>query len=285
MRFRTRALALTGGVLLCLAAVEPAVADAQTRVAVRVAPRRTVVLGGYYYRPYYDPFYDPWFGFGYPGYRGYYGYQRRYYDMSAALRLQVKPRDTQVFLDGYYAGTVDDFDGVFQRLDVQPGDHTLDLYLPGHRSVQQKVFLQPGKTASVKLTMEPLAPGDPEPVRPSGGAPSGSAARDDRPIDASPRRPAPRGSRAGSSPDDRAVTRNDADYGSLAIRVQPGAASITIDGEKWEGPASDERLVLQLSAGRHVIEAQKDGYRRYTTEVTVRNGETATLNVSLTKAD
>jgi hypothetical protein len=63
----------------------------------------SVGVGGYPYYPYYYPFYP------------YYGYA---YDPSAHLRLQVTPREAEVFVDGYYAGTVDDFDGSFQAARV-----------------------------------------------------------------------------------------------------------------------------------------------------------------------
>jgi hypothetical protein len=75
----------------------------------------------------------------------------------------------------------------------------------------------------------------------------------------------------------------DATYGTLTLRVQPGEANVRIDGERWDGPQGEERLVVQLPAGRHVIDIQKDGFRQYTTEVTVQSGETATLNVALTR--
>ena len=65
--------------------------------------------------------------------------------------------------------------------------------------------------------------------------------------------------------------------------MQPGDATVLIDGERWEGAQGDERLVVELAAGRHVIDVQKDGYRRYTTEITVRAGETTTLNIALTR--
>ena len=42
-------------------------------------------------------------------------------------------------------------------------------------------------------------------------------------------------------------------------------------------------MVVKLSTGRHVIQIEKEGYRHYNTEVTVRNGESSTLNVALTK--
>ena len=64
---------------------------------------------------------------------------QRYGDGSS-LRLQVTPRDTEVFIDDYYVGTVDDFDGFFQRLRLEPGEHEVTLYLPGHRTAKQMVY-------------------------------------------------------------------------------------------------------------------------------------------------
>ena len=61
----------------------------------------------YYYRPYvYRPwFYDAWLPYGYP-YSWYqpYGYYGRGYDGAASVRLQVEPKETEVFIDGYWAG-------------------------------------------------------------------------------------------------------------------------------------------------------------------------------------
>ena len=288
MRVRTPIFITATVAVLLASALEPLEAFAQRRAVVRVAPRRTVVVGvgvgSYYYR---RPYYDPWY-FGYPWYAGYYAYPQRYYryDLGASLRLQVSPRQTEVFVDGYYAGNVDEFDGVFQRLDIEPGEHEIELYLPGHRTVVQRVYLQPGKTSRIRLEMQPLGPGEPEPVKPSGT----SAITPSRP-GAGPgasRRPGPQ-PRDSRADDDGGVVRTDPDvrtandYGSLALRVQPGPATITIDGERWEGPEGNERLVVELPPGRHVIEVQKDGYRRYTTEITVSAGEATTLNVALTR--
>jgi hypothetical protein len=69
----------------------------------------------------------------------------------------------------------------------------------------------------------------------------------------------------------------------LTLRVQPGDASITIDGERWEGPSDNERLTIQLPAGSHNIQIRKDGYRTYNTDVTLRRGENTPVNVALTK--
>src|SRR5262249_28550863 len=71
--------------------------------------------------------------------------------------------------------------------------------------------------------------------------------------------------------------------GSVVIQVQPGGADIVVDGAHWPAPARpDERLVLQLSPGHHVIEVHKSGYRDLRTEVDVRPGEATPVNASLT---
>lgn len=266
-------LSALGAVLLAsLAMPEPVSAQ---RTAVRVVRRPVVV------RAYYGPaFYDPWFyGYRYPWYPGFYGYQRGYYDLSGSLRLQVSPRETEVFIDGYYAGTVDDFDGVFQRLHVEPGEHELELFLPGYRSVRQRIYLQPGRTTRIRLDMQELGPGDPAPVRPAAAAGAVRRAPQDRDVI---RRRDPRDRR--DDPDADGGARDaDTSYGRISLRVQPADATVLIDGERWEGPAPDERLIVELAPGRHVIEIEKDGYRRYTTELDVRRGDTTSLNVSLTR--
>ena len=317
--------------------VRVASASPSQRVAVasdvRVASRSAVVVsGGYHYGyPYgrygypYGGYYGGYplyptygfgisfgFGYGYPyaypygyggyGYPGYaWGPYPYYYDGSASLRLQVQPREAEVFVDGYYAGVVDNFDGTFQRLNLEPGEHEVQLYLPGHRSVVQQLYLQPGKTTSIKRAMEPLAPGEAEPVKPAPEPAIRESQPQKAPNSSASRRPSPYSPYSSSTPSapsapssrqprDGEVTVSElppdptlAGYGTVALKVQPGPASITIDGEKWEGPAQDEPLVVQLTAGQHVISVQKDGYRQYTTEVTVRQGRTATLNVALTR--
>jgi hypothetical protein len=266
--------------------------------------RSTLVFGGWGY-PYsgwgYPAFYGGW---GYPafyggwGYSGYYGpayyaqfpvYGPYRYDGSGSVRLQVQPREAEVFVDGYYAGTVDDFDGVFQRLNVEPGEHEVQLYLSGYRLFQQRVYLQPGKTFSIKHTLEPLAPGESAPLRPvAGGAPSarfddgsGSVAaagsrgrRGQGPAADAARGERPGRGRQGGAPEG---------FGSLSLRVQPADAEVLIDGEPWKGPAGNEPLIVQLGAGIHHVEIHKEGYRTYLTDLAVGNGQVRTLNVALTK--
>ena len=274
-----RALTLALGTLAMVASpMLTGDAQAQGRRGPRRAapPRAGGIVVGAYYRPlflspvYYDPFYDPWW-YPYP-YGGWYRpYGPAHLDDSTSLRLQVSPRETQVYVDGYYAGTVDDYDGMFQRLHLEPGHHDITLYLPGHRTTSQGIFLQDRGTFRIRHTMEPLGPGeiaDPRPVPPPGAA---SAPRPSR--DRAPSR--------GVDPPESDVVRGDASFGAIAIRVQPADAELLIDGERWDGPGDDEALVVQIAPGVHRIEARKEGYRTYSAEVTVTAAETTPLNVSL----
>ena len=234
-----------------------------------ITPRRGgVVIGAYYrplydssfYNPFYNRFYDPWFPFRYGAYPQYpYG---PFYGPESALRLQVSPRTAEVYVDGYYAGTVDDFDGIFQRLRLESGEYEVTLYLPGYRTVTQRLRLLPDRTLSVKHVMVPLAPTDPPEPRPVATGPQ-------------PSRELPAPAASGSGAD------LDASFGAIAIRVQPADADVLIDGERWEGPADDEALVLQVAPGPHRIEVRKDGYRGYTAQIDVRAGQTAPINISL----
>lgn len=259
--------------------VWPAEAEAQRRRVIRRAPVRTSVFLGvgvgapYYYRPW---FYDPWFGYGYPyGWYPPYGYYGRGYAV-ASLRLQVEPKETEVFIDGYWAGTVDDFDGFFQRLHLEPGEHEVELYLAGHRSLRQKVYLQPSGTFRIRHTMAPLGPGeaaDPRPTAPAGPPPPRPGERRDR-----YERP-----ERGEQPEQRPESPERGAFGAVTLRVQPADAEILIDGESWEGPEMSERLVIQLPEGEHRIEVRRDGFATYTSTIGIRRGETSTLNVSLAR--
>lgn len=181
----------------------------------------------------------------------------------SSLQLQVTPRETEVFVDGYFAGKVDAFDGRFQRLHIQPGEHELTLYLDGHRTIKQTIRVRPRSSFRIRYEMTPLAAGEAPVVRPS------------RP----PRPPAPPDAPAAESD----AARVDG-YGAVSIRVQPADAEVLIDGKRWEN-GTEKPLVVELSAGVHSVEVRKDGYRGYTAQVDVRGKETSSINVSLSKGE
>ena len=129
------------------------------------SPRRSYVVP-YGYRPYgRRPGWSLNLYFGSPyAYRsgGYYnrGYNQGNYGYYAipqgfaygSLRIVDAPRDAQVFVDGYYAGVVDDYDGVFQRLNLEPGEHQLEVEpYPGAPPLSYDVYVEPGRTVTVHV--------------------------------------------------------------------------------------------------------------------------------------
>ena len=118
----------------------------------------------------YDPF---WSGYSY-GYRGSYAYglTGTYPGYSAygyapdpfdargprgGLRLRIQPKDAEVFVDGYYAGIVDEFDGHFQHLDLVPGPHHVEVYAPGYEPLKFDVNIQPHHTTQYEGRLTPTA--------------------------------------------------------------------------------------------------------------------------------
>jgi len=109
---------------------------------------------GYFYDPlmwgYYSPYgyaggYDPYYGGG-----GYGQYSRDRYRDVGGLRLKVKPEHGQVYVDGYYVGEVDDFDGIFQKLPIEAGAHRIEIRAPGYETVQFEVMVIAGETVTYK---------------------------------------------------------------------------------------------------------------------------------------
>jgi hypothetical protein len=257
-------------------------ADAQVGISVNVP----FVSVGLYSNPYVYPS-----AYGVPVQWGPYPYPYPYpfhppADPGAAIRLEVKPKEAEVYVDGYYAGVVDDYDGTFQRLRVPPGNHTITLYLDGYHSVTQQINLQPDNTFRIKYTMVKLGgsePPDPRPVQPAtppeGAMPPQAGAP--QPGEPRPMPPARRGAPQRPMPPPPPDNQQNAPYGTLAIRVQPADAEILIDGQPWHGPASNSGLVVEVAEGQHAVDIRRNGYIGYVTEVQVRRGETTPLNVSL----
>jgi PEGA domain len=125
---------------------------------------------GFYYDPlWYDPFYYDPFGGGYYG-GGYYGggyggggysgggYGGGGYSKvgTGSVRLKIKPRDAQVYVDGYFVGTVDQFDGLFQKLSIDGGSHRIEIRAEGRETIQLDVLITPGETVTYQGELKHL---------------------------------------------------------------------------------------------------------------------------------
>jgi hypothetical protein len=267
-----RHILLIGAAVAVALLLTPLGAEAQRRGRGPGPVVRTsvIVVGGIGYPRYalYDPWYDPWFGW--------YQYPRRYppngpysdprYDFSAAVRIEVTPKNARVFVDGYAAGEVDDFDGVFQRLHVRPGGHEIAIYLEGYRTQHHAIYVRPGATERIRGSMEPLGAGETSQLP----APAPETPDANRPEDTARRRPPSMGDREAP-----------ARFGTLLVRVQPADAEIFIDGERWSTTAGQEPIAVRLPEGRHRVEIRREGFAAYAEDVLIRVNRGLTLNVSL----
>jgi hypothetical protein len=123
----------------------------------------------YYYTPYsfgygplgrghfyFDLHYSSYIWHPYSVYR--YGTYGTYGYPIGELRLKVHPRDAQVFIDGYYAGRVDDFDGVFQSLRLEEGEYQVEIVLPGYEPLAFDVRIFPGEKTTYEGDLIPELP-------------------------------------------------------------------------------------------------------------------------------
>jgi len=275
-----------------------------SRGSIFISPQRTVI---------YPPWYGPWgypygYGGGYP-YPGQYPY--RYYSDDADLRIQTTPRETEVYIDGARAGIVDDFDGVFQRLHLRPGDHEVTLYLQGYRSWSERRYFGPHSDQRILHTMLPLAsgqPDDPRPVPPPAmnppvrnpdprddsrydprdprdpGYDRPMPRRDPRPLPApaEPRPADPRMDPRVQPPPPQTPTIDPRSFGTLSVSVNPSDAEITLDEQK-QSLTNGNRLSIQLSEGVHHLVIKKNGYGTFETDLQIRRGRTLSFDVNLVK--
>jgi hypothetical protein len=113
--------------------------------------------GGWYY-PGYGGYWWPYGYYGWSsgywgGYPGGWGGGTVYYSNrgeGASLRVLVDPAEARVYVDGYYAGVVDDYDGVFQHLNLEAGSHHIEIEAEDYPLVAFDVLIQPGRTITYR---------------------------------------------------------------------------------------------------------------------------------------
>ncbi len=111
---------------------------------------------GSYVGSYWGPAWGlgPGWGWGWNG-PGYYGY-----DTQSGIRLEVKgpnPKNAVVYVNGAYAGAVDDFNSWYQSLRLVPGTYDLKIEAKGYKPLDLKVAIPPGQTIVYRGTLEPAA--------------------------------------------------------------------------------------------------------------------------------
>ncbi len=72
-----------------------------------------------------------------------------------ALDLNVKPKNTQVYLNGNHIGVTGKFDGSPNYLWLKEGTYELTFYNEGYMTVVQEFAIHAGAVMDVKLRLVP----------------------------------------------------------------------------------------------------------------------------------
>lgn len=260
--------------------------------------------GGYSRGGYYGGYY-PYSGWGYWGYPyyGWYGgwgwggyawstpyYRTGYYTSSGykasgSMRVIVKPSKTRVYVDGYYSGTADDFDGMFQRLDVTAGRHEIAFKLEGYRTHRVQIYVDADETLKLRHEMVAGEGESAEDLVPPEAALREREEKEElerikrephREWPAAPSPQAQAGAPAvalGSAPEPETGT-------AVVLDVEPADASVYVDGE-FRGTVGELRQVW-LAPGKHRVEIVRPGFVTLDREIEV-GAEPVPLNLRLEK--
>lgn len=228
----------------------------------------------------------------------------------AVVKTDVSPEEAQIYLDGKYIGTADDFDGMPDFLYLGPGKYHLEFRLPNYETfatdldvtrgqrvrLDQKLKLAPGKSALDEFPPTsqgtPLgrvftkgAEGTSEAAPPPPPAPRHRTRRDDGWTD----RDAPP-SREGISEEQMDVRpeplpRPASNRARMRFRVTPEDAVVYVD-DRYLGAGGDlesnPRGVV-TDPGKHTITVVRPGYKTKTVDITVRVGAPVDVVVELEK--
>ena len=193
------------------------------------------------------------------------GSSRRYRDIGqGALDLDLRPKTTEIYVDGAYVGIADQYDGFPTYLWLDEGTYDLAFYKQGHETVFRRYTIYPGVTIDVD---DRLRPGEAVlPVPPVGAAYPAGEATATAPSSAAP----PAG-----------VTSSDS--GRIAIAATPGDAAVYLDGH-FVGTAAEIAELgagLIVEPGDHVVDIIRPGYDNQRVPVSVAAGERIDVKLDL----
>jgi len=122
----------------------------------------------YGYAPYGSYGYAPYGSYGlYGSYSGYGEESSRPAESpTGQIQLKVKPKEAQVYVDGYFVGSVEDFEGWGKHLTVkaapEPGQvHKIEIRYPGYETLSFEVSMTPGQSITYRGELKKGAPEQP----------------------------------------------------------------------------------------------------------------------------
>ena len=244
---------------------------------------------GYYGGGYYS-YGSPYWGGWWRGPSVYGGTSFRYPALPAfaIVDTDISPEAAEVWLDGVYIGTADDFDGYPDYLYLKPGSYRLEFRYQGYETYGINLDARSGQKVNLDKDMPELASrGKAEPFDPArkpmpygrlfepGGKPASLAA---------PRREdgeEPRTNLAEKTP----LPPLAANQGILRILVLPDDAAVYLD-DRMIGMAEElsaNSRGVRAGIGPHTVAVMRPGFKTKTFDVEVIAGKAVNVVVELEK--
>ena len=115
----------------------------------------------------YGGWYNPWGYYSYDPFYPYYPYSTYGYTDQpvddddrrpakielGSLRIKASPATAKVYVDGMLMGMVDDFDGLRNHLELEPGLHRIELRAEGYATLAKDVTVTTS-TTTLRLTLK-----------------------------------------------------------------------------------------------------------------------------------
>ncbi len=73
-----------------------------------------------------------------------------------SIKLKVKPKNAEVYVDGTFYGTVDHYDGAFQHLALRAGAHKFEIRLNGYETITFQARVLPGRSITYSGEMKAI---------------------------------------------------------------------------------------------------------------------------------
>jgi PEGA domain len=80
--------------------------------------------------------------------------------ITAEIKLDVKPNRAAVFVDGVFVGHIAEFEGVGKALLVAPGKHAIKISLPGYQTFNTDIDLVANQKSTIKTEMPKGGPAE-----------------------------------------------------------------------------------------------------------------------------
>ncbi len=267
--------------------------------------------GGPWWGPSVYLYYGDGYGSGY-GYTGPYGLTSQF----GTVKTDVEPDEAEVWLEGKYVGTADDFDGYPDFLYLKPAKYHIEFRLKGYETYAVDLDVSRGDFAKIDHNLQRL-PGTPklQEFPPSKGVPYGRFFDKNGPVNPeqlAPRRhyrtearedqeqgqeeeQAPPKGREEMGIDDRSGEEQEqapppprhilAHRARLHLKVTPPDAAVYIDDE-YAGAAEDLAASPRgyiTDPGKHTITVTRPGYKSKTVDVEAKAGSAVDVVVELEK--